>query len=208
MQKNVQNTFKDYQDKNENLLNAKVENINLFTKSSKIEVFLESDKELTFYDLEPFKYYLKGKLGVEEAVIRTNMTALEQKEETSEEVKIFSPLIMGRTSKTPVPPINIVDLNSDYHKVVIEGGLVESQSKDLPKINKILLSLNIYDGTSTITCKTFLEVSKAKNIISRVKSSKKLRVEGKLQYDEYIKERVIMINTIVEIPGSDDAREV
>jgi len=78
-------------------------------------------------------------------------------------------------------------LSLDYGKVAIEGEVVFTNSKEL-KNGKILATFALYDGTSTMTCKSFLEREKAADVLSRINSSGALRIQGNIQYDNYAKE--------------------
>ena len=122
-------------------------------------------------------------------------------------MQIYKPLILGRTDKIKDKIIPIADLNLDYGKVAIEGRVVFIDSREI-KNGKILAMFNIYDGTSTIACKAFLEKGKAQYILERINESKRLRVAGNLQYDNYSKDLSIIANVIAEIPEvEEDIRE-
>lgn len=108
-------------------------------------------------------------------------------------------IILGKRININEPLIKIIDLNLDYQKVAIEGEIVKIEHKEL-KNGKILLSFNIYDGTSTITCKAFLELKYFDKVFENINSSEKLRILGKIQYDNFAKEMCIMINVIAKIP--------
>lgn len=116
-------------------------------------------------------------------------------------------IILGRGININEPIINIINLNLDYLKVAIEGKTVKIEHREL-KNGKILLSFNIYDGTSTITCKAFLESKNFNKVVEEINSSEKLRVLGKIQYDNFAKEMCIMINVIARIPlNENDKRQ-
>lgn len=59
---------------------------------------------------------------------------------------------------------------------------------------------NLYDGTSTITCKSFLEPDKKNGILERIETAKRLKIQGNMVYDNFAKEIGIIANTIVELP--------
>ena len=63
------------------------------------------------------------------------------------------------------------------------------------------MSFDLYDGTSTLTCKAFLEKGKAKKIIKRMGSVKGVKIEGNAQMDSFSGELTVMANTIVESTG-------
>ena len=74
------------------------------------------------------------------------------------------------------------------------------EDKEL-KSGKILLSFDLYDGTSTLTCKAFLDKNKAKKIIKRIEKAKGIKIEGNVQMDKFSDELTVMANTIVESTG-------
>ena len=46
---------------------------------------------------------------------------------------------------------------------------------------------DLYDGTSTITCKAFVEADKAKGAIKRLEEAKAVRLSGTAQFDPFAK---------------------
>lgn len=105
-----------------------------------------------------------------------NEIAKEQEQkETEVECKkddIKLPLIFGRTDKIKDKIIKISDLTTDYGRVAIEGKVVSVDSREL-KNGKTLVLFNIYDGTSTITCKSFIDADKTERVIRKTKRCKK-----------------------------------
>lgn len=116
-------------------------------------------------------------------------------------------IILGRGININEPIINIIDLNLDYLKVAIEGKIVKIDSKEL-KNGKILISFNIYDKTSTITCKTFIEPKNFDNVFEKLNEAERLRILGKLQYDNFAKEICIMTNVIAKIPTDETNKRI
>jgi len=225
MSTTVKEAFKDYKEQG-SLSGCNVLNINLYKKSKRVEVDIEADKEISLEEIYIFKNYLKRKFDVEEAIAHIKYEedvaeppvsfagslplvkgARASEESRDVEIQIYKPLILGRTEKIKDKIISIADLNLDYGKIAIEGKVVSIDSREI-KNGKILAAFNVYDGTSTITCKAFLEKGKAKNILERINESKRLRLAGNLQYDNYSKDLNIIANVIVEIPETeDDVRE-
>ena len=110
-----------------------------------------------------------------------------------------TPLILGRSANIKEKLVKIVDLTSDYGKVQLEGKPISVDSREL-KNGKTLVMFNLYDGTSTITCKSFVEPEKVQEVIDRIKNSKRLKLQGNAQYDTYAKELGVIANIIVEEP--------
>lgn len=89
----------------------------------------------------------------------------EEQENASEEK---TTLIFGRNKNIKEQVLKISDLTTDYGKVAIEGKVISVDSREL-KNGKTLGMFNIYDGTSTITCKSFIEKEKATKVLRKIK---------------------------------------
>ena len=93
-----------------------------------------------------------------------------EEEQNKEDAKL--PLIFGRTDKIKDQIVKIADLTTDYGRVAIEGKVISVDSREL-KNGKTLAMFNIYDGTSTITCKSFIEAEKVEQVMRKIKRCKK-----------------------------------
>ena len=132
----------------------------------------------------------------------------EQKKEEKEDKD--TPLILGRNMNLKGDPIKIKDISVDSDKVVIDGELIADtmDSREIKNGEKVILMFNAYDGTSSITCKAFLDTDKFKNISKRIKASKGLKIDGIAKYDQFAKEITIMANTILETQGAKKEKRV
>ena len=108
-----------------------------------------------------------------------------------------TPLILGSTMNITDPLIKIADLNEESGNVCIDGEIQAMEDKET-KTGKVILSIDIYDGTSTMTCKAFLPGNNAKKIIKRLKGTKAVKIAGKAQMDAFSNELTVMANVIVE----------
>ncbi len=125
----------------------------------------------------------------------------EKKEpEVEENIDENSPLIYGRSLNIKSEFINIIDINVDTEKVCLEGEVVKTDSRDI-KNEKVIIMFDLYDGTSTITCKAFVEKEKSGKIMKKISSAKGLKIDGIAKYDQFAKEITVMANTIIETPG-------
>ena len=111
-----------------------------------------------------------------------------------------TPLILGMTEVMKSPLTKITDLNPESGNVVISGDVLRYEDRET-KSGKVILSVDIYDGTNSITCKAFLPGNTAKKIIGRIKKAKGIKLEGKAQMDAFSNELTVMANTIVETEG-------
>ena len=298
----LKDMFKDYNERN-NIADCIVDNINLFKKSNRMEIYLKSDKQITLDELSSFEKYVKNKFNVASIVcyikysidimpdIEENWQSIQKyiaskypaikgillnskinldgreikiilnnnnseflksynfdkiildlletlygkkykivyQEEVSEETKQEqieylkklekdackrminnlenvkeqeqiklqeeqkeekeeqTDLIFGRNERVKEKTVKVVDLNTDYKRVAIEGKVYPKEPKEL-KNGKTLAIFHIYDGTSTIPCKAFLEPQKASQVLERINNAKALRVIGNVNYDNYASE--------------------
>ena len=107
-----------------------------------------------------------------------------------------TPLILGSSMNISDPLIKIVDINPESGNVCIDGEIQAMEDKET-KSGKVILSIDIYDGTSTMTCKAFLPGNSAKKIIKRLKGTKAIKLAGRAQMDAFSNELTVMANTIV-----------
>ena len=126
-----------------------------------------------------------------------NVVSKEVKEEIEEEK---SPLILGRSLNIKDELTKVQDITVDSGKIALEGEIINIDSREL-KNGKFLVLFDLYDGTSTITCKSFVEANKAKQVIDRIKSAKGVKIAGTAQFDPYAKELGVISNVIVETAG-------
>ena len=111
-----------------------------------------------------------------------------------------SPLIYGRNMNIKDPLIKVIDISIDSGKISIDGEVLNVDSREL-KTGKFLIIFDVYDGTSTITCKAFVEKEKAKTVIGRLKDASGVKIGGTAQFDPFAKELGIIANTVVETAG-------
>lgn len=69
---------------------------------------------------------------------------------------------------------------------MIDGEILATETREL-KSGKILAMFNLFDGSSTITCKVFLEAEKSKAILKRMNSAKGVKVIGTAQFEPICK---------------------
>ncbi|MBE5821261.1 MAG: PolC-type DNA polymerase III [Clostridiales bacterium] len=95
--------------------------------------------------------------------------------------------------------VEITSLNPDADKVAIIGTISNVDSREL-KSGKFLIAFDIYDGTSSITAKLFAKAEDAKGIVSELKDTKRAKIAGSAQYDNFAKELGIICNNVVKMP--------
>ena len=66
-------------------------------------------------------------------------------------------------SKESKQEVKVIDISIDSGKISLEGEVINTDSREL-KTGKFLFMFDLYDGTSTITCKAFIEKEKFKAV--------------------------------------------
>ena len=95
--------------------------------------------------------------------------------------------------------MKIEDISVDTSDVQIAGEIVNvPDPTELKKSGKFLFSFDVYDGTSTITCKIFVLPEKKKSVSSKIKVGQWCKVGGKAAFDNFAKEITIIANTVIE----------
>ena len=118
-----------------------------------------------------------------------------------------TPLILGKNMNIVAPLTKISELGPEDGLVSLDGEIIFMEDREL-KSGKTLLSYDLYDGSSTLTCKAFLEKDRAKKILKRLGNVKGIKIEGNAQLDQFSGELTVMTNTIVESNGvKKDVRE-
>ena len=113
-----------------------------------------------------------------------------------------TPVIYGRSQNLKTNIIKVIDISPEDDMAAISGEILPGtiEEKEL-KSGKFLVSFNVYDGTSTISCKIFLKPEEKKAIIKRLKSSKGVKLEGKSGISNFTHEMEILANTVIETEG-------
>ncbi len=110
-----------------------------------------------------------------------------------------SPLIYGRNGNIKEPLMKVEDISVDTSDVQIAGEIVNvPDPTELKKSGKFLFSFDVYDGTSTITCKIFVLPEKKKRVSSKLKVGNGVKVGGRAAFDNFAKEITIIANTVIE----------
>ena len=121
-------------------------------------------------------------------------------EESASEPEEVSPIIYGRSAKIKEELTKVADLSVDSGKVLLDGEILNIDSREL-KSGKFLVTFDLYDGTSTITCKAFVEADKHEGVEKRLKGAKGVKVSGTAQFDPFAKELGVIANVIIESTG-------
>ncbi len=112
-------------------------------------------------------------------------------------------LIYGRGIKGQVIKMNHVDTNSG--QVVIEGQVLKSDQRVL-KSGRTLVTFDITDFSSSLTCKLFPNEDDLPVITEKLVKGQHIRINGEAQYDMYAKELVVLARDILLITVEKEAR--
>ena len=80
-------------------------------------------------------------------------------------------------------------------RVCINGQLINKEEREL-RSGKILLTIDVTDKTSTVSCKMFLDKQKYEEVDGKLKKDTYILVQGRPQIDAYSNELTIMVNNI------------
>ena len=130
----------------------------------------------------------------------TNFAQKDIVETNQNETQETTPLILGRSLNIKEQLVKVQDLSVDSGKIALEGEIINMDSREL-KSGKFLVLFDLYDGTSTITCKAFVVPEKLSDVMDRLKGAKGVKLEGTAQFDPFAKELGIIVNTVIETPG-------
>ncbi|MFZ7119779.1 MAG: PolC-type DNA polymerase III [Eubacteriaceae bacterium] len=124
-----------------------------------------------------------------EKKIRKNVV---KKKEISKKKEFNNNIIFGKKINNEV--IKIIDSTVD-EAISIEGTIFNTDFREI-RNNKVIISFNITDFTSSLTIKIFVSKDKKDTILSKLNNSKLVKVKGKLQYDTFAKENILIADSI------------
>ena len=118
------------------------------------------------------------------------------------EMEENSPLIYGRNANIKTNIINVVDISPEDDMAAISGEILKGsiEEKEL-KSGKFLISFNVYDGTSTISCKIFVKPEEKAKVVGKLSKAKGVKLEGKSGISNFTHEMEILANTVIETEG-------
>ena len=160
-----------------------------------------AEQEIVVEDNEEKKEIKKAeKIKIKD---NNNEVKIEDKpqEISAETLEEETPLILGRSLNIRETLVKVEDLSIDSGKISLEGEIVNIMDSRELKSGKFLVMFDLYDGTSTITCKAFVTAEKIKQVEKRIKNAKGIKLEGTAQFDPFAKELGVIANIIIETPG-------
>ncbi len=127
---------------------------------------------------------------------------MEEQKLLEKELEENTPLIYGRNQNLKTNIIKIEDISPEDDMAAISGEILSGtiEEREL-KSGKFLVSFNVYDGTSTISCKIFLKPEEKAKVIERLNKAKGVKLEGKSGISNFTHELEIMANVVIETDG-------
>lgn len=119
-----------------------------------------------------------------------------------EEIDMPSPqeqeYIMGKPSKAKEKHVKIKDITANDGRVTLEGRIVTTDVRET-KSGKGMIIFDLYDGTGTITCKSFAkDYAEGQAVVEKIKTAKAIKTIGKAGLDTYAGDITVIANTILE----------
>ena len=199
---------------------------NLFNQNYKIkfvEVLSDDDKKAAIESIEKnqnkaiemaLEHMQLGEKLVEEKKLNSNSKnikmdmppvpppPIDEVQLLEKEMAEDAPLIYGRSTTLKTNIINVVDISPEDDMAAISGEILDGsiEEKEL-KSGKFLLSFNVYDGTSTITCKIFVKPEEKAKVLGRLNKAKGVKLEGKSGISNFTHEMEILANVVIETEG-------
>ncbi|GFP78199.1 DNA polymerase III subunit alpha [Clostridium fungisolvens] len=116
-------------------------------------------------------------------------------------------VILGRSSKIKDTVIKITDITPDEGRIALEGEISNIEAKEL-RSGKTLVSFDLYDGSSSMTCKSFLKPGEYDIVLSRLKKAKGVRLVGSASFSKFSGEVEMIANIIIETQGIKRAKRM
>ena len=105
--------------------------------------------------------------------------------------------IMGKPSKAKEKHIKINDITANDGRVTLEGRIVTCDVRET-KSGKGMIICELYDGTGTMTCKSFSkDLAEGKEIVEKIGNAKTIKLIGKAGLDTYAGDVTVIANTII-----------
>ncbi|WP_143316416.1 DNA polymerase III subunit alpha [Clostridium sp. HBUAS56017] len=202
----IANFFKtmEYDKKIHNVIKnmyGKTYNINFIDKVSVEDIArMEEDKRAN--EMEYIKNEIKNIQNINAAVEQSKKVEENNQETKGKgDSKKGNPfLILGRSANIKDPVVKIIHITPNEGRVVIEGEISNIEAKEL-RSGKTLISFDLYDGSSSLTCKVFCKPGEEVEVLSRLKKAKGVKLAGNAGYSNFSHEVELIANIVIETDG-------
>ena len=115
-----------------------------------------------------------------------------------------NPAFFGKAFKGKVTPMDQLDL--DMGSVIVEGRVFSVEHKELKKRNAWVINFDMTDNSGSVRVNRFMENGEAKPILENVKPGSVLKVQGRLQINQFDNEMVLKPSAMMpgELPKRKD----
>lgn len=137
----------------------------------------------------------EDKIAQKTQALRDQLKVSPQKTADESKKNTHENLLYGKAFRDE--PIAISDLSIDLGMVCVEGEIFFTESREL-KSGKILWTFYISDHTSSATAKIFASQKQSQEIKDSIKKGLYVRMKGRITYDTFAKENVIMVNAVMK----------
>ena len=114
--------------------------------------------------------------------------------------KANSLLIVGRNANIKEPAVKIIDITPNEGRVALQGEVSNIEAKEL-RSGKTLISFDLYDGSTSMTCKVFCKPGDDVEVLPKLKNAKGVKLVGSAGYSNYSHEVELIANNIIETDG-------
>jgi len=109
----------------------------------------------------------------------------------------------GKPFKGEITPMK--DLNLDMGSLIVEGRVFSVEHKELKKRNAWVINFDMTDNFGSVRINRFMENSEAKPILENVKVGSVLKVQGRLQVNQFDNE--LVLKPFAMMPGRMEKRK-
>jgi PHP domain. len=102
-------------------------------------------------------------------------------------------------------PVRMIDVDLNSGNVVLSGEILKVETREL-KNGRVLLTFDMTDRTSSLTCKAFIKEDESGGLKERLKPGVFVRVNGDAEYDPYERELIIKLRAIECTEGNPNKR--
>ncbi len=114
-----------------------------------------------------------------------------------------NPVFYGKPFKGKAVPM--AELNLDMGSVIVEGRVFSVEHKELKKRNAWVINFDMTDNYGSVRINRFMENSEAKPILENVKVGSVLKVQGRLQINQFDNE--LVLKPFSMMPGAMEKRK-
>ena len=114
-----------------------------------------------------------------------------------------NPAFYGKAFKGKAVPM--AELNLDMGSVIVEGRVFSVEHKELKKRNAWVINFDMTDNYGSVRINRFMENNEAKPILENVKVGSVLKVQGRLQINQFDNE--LVLKPFAMMPGTMEKRK-